>query len=120
MHEAVDYARYRNEVRDRLAETDSPFESGARRQTTDERKRRKQPTKLGYLDQRELDRLPDEIADIEARIAELQQRVSEPGFYAQDRNEVQTTLTELADSEALLEARVERWSELEQLRESFL
>jgi ATP-binding cassette subfamily F protein uup len=104
----------------RLAETDSPFESGARRQTTDERKRRKQPTKLGYLDQRELDRLPDEIADIEARIAELQQRVSEPGFYAQDRNEVQTTLTELADSEALLEARVERWSELEQLRESFL
>jgi ATP-binding cassette subfamily F protein uup len=104
----------------RLAETDSPFESSGRRQPTDDRKRRKQQTKLGYMDQRELDRLPDEIAGIEAQIAELQRRVSEPGFYAQDRDDVQATLTQLADSEALLEARIERWSELEQLRESFL
>ncbi|MGA8205528.1 MAG: ATP-binding cassette domain-containing protein [Woeseiaceae bacterium] len=104
----------------RLAETDSPFEPGGRRRAADERKRRKQQTKLGYMDQRELDRLPDEIAGIEAQIAELQRRVSEPGFYAQDRDDVQATLTQLADNEALLEARIERWSELEQLRESFL
>ena len=104
----------------RLAETDSPFEAGGRRRAADDRKRRKQQTKLGYMDQRELDRLPDEIAGIEAQIAELQRRVSEPGFYAQDPDDVQATLTQLADNEALLEARIERWSELEQRRESFL
>ncbi len=104
----------------RLAETDSPFESGGRRRAADDRRRRKQQTKLGYMDQRELDRLPDEIAGIEAQIAELQRRVSEPGFYAQDRDDVQATLTQLADSEARLEAHIERWSELEQLRESYL
>jgi ABC transport system ATP-binding/permease protein len=104
----------------RLAETDSPFEAGGRRRAADDRKRRKQQTKLGYMDQRELDRLPDEIAGIEAQIAELQRRVSEPGFYAQDPDDVQATLMQLADNEALLEARIERWSELEQRRESFL
>jgi ABC transport system ATP-binding/permease protein len=104
----------------RLAEADDPFTAGTRRKAAAERRRERKPSKLGYLDQRELDRLPYEIAGIEARIAELQSEVSEPGFYAQDRDEVQAALKQLADSEALLEARIERWSELELLRESFL
>jgi ABC transport system ATP-binding/permease protein len=104
----------------RLAAADDPFTAGTRSKAAAERRPERKPTKLGYLDQRELDRLPDEIAGIEARIAELQNEVSEPAFYAQDCDEVQATLKQLADSEALLEARIERWSELELLRESFL
>ena len=103
----------------RLAEADSPFESDRRKRSADARRQQRQPTKLGYMDQRELDRLPDEIATLEAEIAGLQRQVSEPGFYTQDGDKVQATLRQLADSEALLEARVERWGELEQLRESF-
>ena len=104
----------------RLAEADSPFESDRRKRSADARRQQRQPTKLGYMDQRELNRLPDEIAALEAEIAGLQRQVSEPGFYTQDPDKVQAALKHLADSEALLEARVERWGELEQLRESFL
>ena len=102
-----------------LAETDDPYEAEARKQQAAERSRQKIPTKLSYKDQRELDGLPNEIESIEASITEIQQTVADPGFYSQDHEIVQTALKELADTEALLEQRVERWSELETLKASF-
>ncbi len=60
-----------------------------------------------------------EIESIEASIAELQAVLAEPDFYAQDQEIVQEKLKELAETEALLERRIERWSELETLQESF-
>jgi len=99
-----------------LAETDNPFEAARRRQAAATRRRQKKQTKLSYKDQRELDQLPAEIADIEATINELQQTISEPGFYAQDHVRVQATLRRLADTEQLLERRMERWSELETIQ----
>ena len=51
--------------------------------------------------------------------AELQQVVSEPDFYSQDPEIVQGKLRELSETEALLEQRIERWSELETLQDSF-
>jgi len=102
----------------RLAEADNPFEAEARRQAADVRRRQRKPTKLSYMDQRELDGLPAEIESLEATIAELQATLATPGFYAQDRADVQAVLQELADREARLEARMQRWSELEQLQET--
>ena len=52
-------------------------------------------------------------------IAGLQQAIAEPGFYEQDRDAIQAKLTELTESEALLEQRIERWGELESLAETF-
>ena len=52
-------------------------------------------------------------------IAELQQLVSAPDFYAQHQDAIQEKLRDLAETEALLEQRIERWSELETLRNSF-
>ena len=103
-----------------LAEIDDPFGLAAqrRKQAHIERRRQQQPTKLSYKDQRELDQLPVEIESIEAAIGELQVTVAEPGFYAQDQDTVQQTLKALAEQEALLEQRIERWSELESLQES--
>ena len=103
-----------------LAEIDDPFGLAAqrRKQAHIERRRQQKPTKLSYKDQRELDQLPAEIESIEAAVAELQVTVAEPGFYAQDQDAVQQTLKALAEKEALLEQRVERWSELESLQES--
>ena len=79
----------------------------------------RKPAKLSYKHQRELDGLPDEIDALEARVTELQTRVAAPGFYEQDAGDVQAGLTELADAEAELEARVDRWGELEALRDSY-
>ncbi len=103
----------------RLAETDNPQDVEQRKQQAAERRRQRQPTKLSYKHQRELDQLPAEIEGLEMSIAELQKTVSAAGFYAQDNDRVQQTLRELADAETLLEHRVERWGELESLRQSF-
>jgi ATP-binding cassette subfamily F protein uup len=104
-----------------LAENDDPFGLAAerRKQAHIERRRQQKPTKLSYKDQRELDQLPGEIESIEASIAELQKVVSEPDFFAGDQDLVQRKLRELSDTEALLEQRIERWSELEALQDSF-
>ena len=112
---------YRDWVRQgkQLAVTDNPYEINKRRKEAAERRKRRQPNKLSYKDQRELDALPAEIESLETSIAGLQHTVAEPGFYAQDNDTVQATLTELADTEALLEQRVERWGALESLAESF-
>jgi len=102
-----------------LAETDSPFAAAERKQAAAARRKQQPPTKLSYKDQRELDQLPAEIETIEATITELQQLVSEPDFYSQDHETVQARLQELAGAETLLEQRVERWSELEGLQQSY-
>ena len=103
----------------RLAETDNPYDVEQRKQQAAERRRQRQPTKLSYKHQRELDQLPAEIAGLEVSIAELQKTVSAAGFYVQDNDRVQQTLRELADAEELLEQHVERWGELESLKLSF-
>ncbi len=66
----------------------------------------------------ELDQLPAEIESIESSIAMLQQAISDPDFYAEDQELVQDKLRELGETEAQLEQRMERWSELEELQAS--
>ncbi len=101
-----------------LAETDDPHAADRRKRDHVERRRSRQPTKLSYMDQRELDALPAEIEQLEAKVAELQTTVSQPEFYSQDSELVQHTLHELSSTESLLDARIERWGELESLRDS--
>ena len=101
-----------------LAEADNPFEIEERKKEAAERRKQRGKTKLSYKDQRELDRLPEEIETLEASIATIQQDISGPEFYSQDPEAVQTKLRELADAEEKLEQYVERWSELESLKAS--
>ncbi len=101
-----------------LAETDSPHNANARKRRAAERRQQRKPTKLSYKHQRELDQLPAEIESIEASIVDMQQKIADPGFYTQDHEFVQAVVQELADAEATLEQRVERWSELETLQAS--
>ena len=103
----------------KLAETDNPFAAAERKREAAERRKARAPTKLSYKDQRELDQLPSEIASIETQITALQTTVAGPDFYSQDPVTVQEKLRELADTESTLEQRIERWSELELLRESY-
>ncbi|MDX1516320.1 MAG: ATP-binding cassette domain-containing protein [Woeseiaceae bacterium] len=102
-----------------LTETDNPHEGGRNRRARAARSSRAPPRKLSYKDQRELDALPDEIESLEQRIAELQQTISAPGFYAQAPADVQPVLAELADAERRLDERMDRWSALETLSASY-
>ena len=102
-----------------LAVTDTPYEAEERRRRAAERRSQRPATKLSYKDQRELNALPAEIEALEAAIAGLQQTVADPGFYAQDADTVRETLERLAEAEAELERRIDRWGELETLAASF-
>jgi len=102
-----------------LTERDNPVAIAARRQRAAERRQNRQATKLTYKHQRELDSLPAEIETLEGAIAGLQEAIGAQDFYAQEQDAVQATLQELADAETRLENRVERWGELEALKESY-
>ena len=71
--------------------------------------------KLSYKYKLELEQLPQRIRDLEARIAELHEQVSEPDFYQQDNDTVQKALGELSEQESELESAMERWVELEEM-----
>jgi ATP-binding cassette subfamily F protein uup len=99
-----------------LAITDNPFEAAERKRLIAKRRKQNKPKKLSYKDQRELDQLPEEIEALEASIRELHEVTAKPDFYSQEQDVIQERLQALADEETLLEQRVERWSELEEMR----
>ena len=102
-----------------LAITDSPFEIEERKRLAAAERKQKKPKKLSYKDQRELDQLPGEIEALESLIKGIQNNIAGPDFYAQEQQLVQAKLQELTDQQALLESRVERWSELEEITAAF-
>ena len=101
-----------------LTEADGPLLDEQKKRAAAVRRKSKKPSKLGYKDQRELDQLPAEIQKIEQGIAELQQFIATPDFYARDKTLVQRKLKELSEAESQLEQRVERWGELETMKDS--
>ena len=101
-----------------LAVTDSPIEAEQKKRDAAERRKNKISFKLSYKDQRELDRLPEEIQRIEAHISDLQNILAAPDFYARGNEVVQQTLRELSETESRLEQHVNRWGELESMQES--
>ena len=102
-----------------LAEHDEPgsdaSETGEAATSTAARKH-KRPAKLSYKDQRELDALPEAIEQLESLIGALQAEIAAPGFYEQGADNVQDRLRELKEREAELEAKIDRWGELEALK----
>lgn len=102
-----------------LAITDNPLEAAERKRLVAERRKQNNAKKLSYKDQRELDQLPGEIEALEATIKELQKTIADPDFYSGEQDVIQAGLQALADKEAMLEQRVERWGELEEMQASF-
>ena len=103
----------------RLAERENPnLSAGAGGQSDSRRKSQSAQTKLSYGQQRELDELPGLIEGLEADADALQDRITASDFYAQDHEKTQPVLDELEELNRELEQKIERWSELEQLRES--
>ncbi|WP_027859131.1 ATP-binding cassette domain-containing protein [Marinobacterium jannaschii] len=75
------------------------------------------PKKLSYKLQRELDELPGKLEAAEAALEQLQQETAAADFYQQDHALVTERLSALQDQEAVVEALMDRWVELEAMQE---
>ncbi|WP_163371012.1 ATP-binding cassette domain-containing protein [Endozoicomonas acroporae] len=71
--------------------------------------------KLSYKLQRELDALPEEIEALEEELGQLEAQTAESSFYQGDQSEVQTVLNRLAELNELIEQKMERWEELDNM-----
>ena len=69
--------------------------------------------KLSYKEQRELDALPQQMEELEAKQAALEAEIADPNFYNQDQEVLTAKLAELATATEALDAALERWTELE-------
>jgi len=78
----------------------------------------KSQKKLSYKESRELERLPEVIDELETRINNLQEQMSEADFFTQDVTVTQPIIDELAECETSLETAYARWDELEALQEN--
>jgi len=77
------------------------------------------PQKLGYREQRELDQLPEIIEQLQQQLDELTARCADSQFYTQPHTATAPVLDELEQVRRKLEARTERWLELEEQSESY-
>ena len=77
-----------------------------------EAKPEKSKTKLSYKVQKELDELPQKIETLEAEQEDIQQQVSDAGFYEQEQTNIDKVLARLSKLEKELEVAYQRWEEL--------
>ncbi len=73
--------------------------------------------KLSYKLQLELDGLPEVIETLEAQVEALTAETSASDFYVKDTDYVTQTLAKLEQTQAQLDEKVERWMELEAMKE---
>jgi ATP-binding cassette subfamily F protein uup len=75
--------------------------------------REKTRTKLSYKETRELQALPDEISALEAEQKALSEKMISPDYYRQPADALRADQARVAEIEALLMEKLERWNELE-------
>jgi len=79
--------------------------------------KRQQSKKLSYKLQLELNELPALIDSLEKAVTELEGSAGASDFYSQPFEEIQPVLDRLAATKTELDQAIERWSELETLKE---
>ncbi len=83
-----------------------PVKEAAKAETTAKKK-------LSYKEQRELDSLPKEIAELEAEQAELQTKLADGSWFISDMENATKASQRLEKIDDLLLEKMERWSELD-------
>jgi len=71
------------------------------------------PKKLSFKEQRELEHLPQQIADLEAEQASISERLADPELYRTQPEEVQKLNQRFAEIDQLLMDSLERWEAFE-------
>lgn len=69
--------------------------------------------KLSFKEQNELKELPSRIEKMETELIELQELTTQPAFYQQPQDKINTTLAKLQKLQVDLEHAYRRWSELD-------
>ncbi len=114
-----DWLRYDNETKQQLAAAEKKQKAAtvekktASAQSGNTAKKRK----LSFKEQKELETLPDLIAELEAAQLAVTEKISNPAFYQQTPASTAKVLAELKAIEEKLEQAFERWNELESLIE---
>ncbi|MBB3763195.1 ATP-binding cassette domain-containing protein [Sphingomicrobium lutaoense] len=90
----------------------------ARPQTKKEEAPSTAPRKLSYKDQRDLDRLPAEIARLEEEIASAETELADPDLFTSDPDRFAALTKALEDKRAEKEAAEERWLEVAEMAEA--
>jgi ATP-binding cassette subfamily F protein uup len=75
--------------------------------------REKKKTRLSYKETRELEALPKEIEALEAEQHALAAKMSDPAYFRQPPDILRADQKRVAEIEALLHAKLERWTALE-------
>ena len=75
------------------------------------------PAKLGYMQKRELNDLPQKIDTLESRQKELFEAMSDPLFYKKGKEEISQVKAHLDRVENEIETAYLRWQELEEMGE---
>ena len=70
-------------------------------------------------EQKELDELPGKLVELEAKQAELSERLADPALYQSKDGEFQKVERELNELHQTIEKTMARWEELEKLKEEF-
>jgi ATP-binding cassette subfamily F protein uup len=73
--------------------------------------------KLSFNEQHDLKTLPKRMAEIESKVAKVQDILADPDLYARDPARFQKAMDTLTALQSELGAAEERWLELEMLRE---
>jgi ATP-binding cassette subfamily F protein uup len=73
-------------------------------------------SKLSYKLQRELELLPQQLEELEAKLDTLQTQVADAAFFSQPHEQTQQVLADLSNAEQELEQAFERWEYLESLK----
>ncbi|HEU4621892.1 MAG TPA: ATP-binding cassette domain-containing protein [Burkholderiaceae bacterium] len=69
--------------------------------------------KLGYLEQRELEALPERIAELETEQSDLQKLLANPDTYVSGAHDIGRLTNRLDEVSAALDTAITRWTELE-------
>jgi ATP-binding cassette subfamily F protein uup len=106
---AAFFADYAQWISSRAARASSPrpgVQAGSPRYT------KATPARLGYLEQRELDGMEENVLAAEARLAEARARAEDPAVTS-DAEALQQRYAELAEAQGVVDRLYERWAELE-------
>lgn len=104
----------------RLADTENSEELMQSAEQAGQTERETQaPRKLSYKQQRELEKLPQQIEILEKHIEGLEKQTTSSGFYNQPFEQTQPVLDKLQQSHNGLEKLTARWLELEELQKNF-
>ncbi|MGA1938808.1 ribosomal protection-like ABC-F family protein [Arcobacter sp. YIC-310] len=105
------------EIEKELRELEDLEKNSSKQTISKAKNSEKKQTKLSYKDQRDYDKLPQEIEELEKKIEEINTCLANPACYEQKG--IVAVSKELEETQSIYEQKVERYLELEELIESF-